>query len=64
MLDYAANGQYYFDKESIREYLSHTADERDISLEKLIASLDAESGESVEDFLETIANNFVHHLSR
>ena len=58
MLEYAANGQYYWEKELFRKYASVSVKPKFSNLEEAIRSLEPESGESVDDFLELIENNF------
>jgi hypothetical protein len=57
MLDYAANGQYYFDRDTLQKYLTENAKAQDIPIESLIQNYAPESGDSVEDFLDMIENN-------
>jgi hypothetical protein len=59
MMEYAANAQYYWDKEKIREYAtaSVSAQPNFEDLEEAIRSLQPESGDSIDDFLEAIENN-------
>jgi hypothetical protein len=57
MLEYAANGQYYWDRELLRDYASISVKPKFSDLEEAIRSLEPESGESVDDFLELIENN-------
>jgi hypothetical protein len=57
MLDYAANGQYYWRHEVIRENLERIAQESQSDLSEMIMSFQPESGESLEAFLDLIDNN-------
>jgi hypothetical protein len=57
MLEYAANGQFYWDKEIIREYASTVAKKSSKNLDEAIIAIGPESGQSVDDFLELIENN-------
>jgi len=57
MLEYAANGHYYWSKEMVREFSAATAKQQDAELEDVIRSFEPESGDSVDDFFERIENN-------
>ena len=57
MMEYAANGQYYWDKEIIRKYASAVAQKNSKSLDEAVFSIEPESGQSVDDFLDLIENN-------
>ena len=57
MMEYAANAQYYWDKEQIREYASATSSPQFDDLEEALRSLQPEAGDSIDDFLETVENN-------
>ena len=57
MLEYAANGHYYWSKEIIWEFASLTVKHQDVDLEDMIRSFEPESGDSVDAFFEMIENN-------
>lgn len=57
MIEYAANGHYYWTKSMIREYLTATALEKGIDLEEAIRALQPEFGLDVESFLEAVEYN-------
>ena len=57
MLDYTANGQFYWTSDVIRENLEKTAQASHVDLNEMILSFQPESGESVEAFLDLIDNN-------
>jgi len=57
MLEYAANGQYYWTQEILREYAEETAHKQDTDLENAVLSLEAETGESTDDFFKSIISN-------
>ena len=58
MLEYAANGHYYWTKDIIRDLLEDQAELLDLKgLEEIVRVLEPETGDSVEDFLELIENN-------
>ncbi len=56
MLDYAANGHWYWDRESIRNYAADTCKERGIELEQALKIL-APDVDGVDEFLEQVENN-------
>jgi hypothetical protein len=56
MLDYAANGHFYWDKSLIRDYAERRAKERGIELSDAIAALEPET-DSIDEFFEILENN-------
>ncbi len=56
MLDYAANGQYYWDKNLMRDYAEGMAKEKGQKLEDLLHQLEPDVN-SIDEFFETIENN-------
>jgi len=57
MLDYAANGHYYWSKEEIRNYAEQAAEKNNISLEEEIKRLQPEETESVDSFFQHVQDN-------
>lgn len=57
MMEYAANGQYYWNQELIRRYASETAKENGLELDEAVRGFQPDIGESVDDFIEQIENN-------
>ena len=57
MMEYAANAQYYWDKDAIKDIAEKTAGGGDGTLEELLTSLQEESFDSVDDFFENVENN-------
>jgi len=57
MLEYAANGHYYWSKDELREYAEQTADKTGISLEEEIRRLRPEESDTVDEFFEMIQDN-------
>ena len=57
MMEYAANGQYYWNQEIIRRYASETAKEKGLDLDEAVRGFQPDVGESVDDFIEQIENN-------
>jgi hypothetical protein len=57
MMEYAANAQYYWDKDAIKDIAEKTAGGGDGILEELLTSLQEESFDSVDDFFENVENN-------
>ncbi len=56
MLDYAANGHWYWDRELIRNHVADTCKVRGVELEDALKEL-APDVEGVDDFLEQVENN-------
>ena len=56
MLEYAANGQYYWDRETLRDMATRTASERGSELEAELQAINPDSGDSVDDYLQLIRN--------
>jgi hypothetical protein len=57
MLDYAANGQFYFSKEKIGGFISEQANKLEIEPDQYVMNLDPTDCTSINDFLELIDNN-------
>ena len=57
MMEYAANAQYYWDKDAIKDIAEKTAGGGDGTLEELLTSLQGESFDSVDDFFENVENS-------
>ena len=57
MFDYAANGSHYFSRDVVTEYLAEEASRRGSSIEGLLQSLNPDSGESLDEFLDLVENN-------
>ena len=57
MLEYAANGHYYWSKDEMRTYAEQTADKNGISLEEEIKRLQPEEPESVDGFFQHVQDN-------
>jgi len=57
MLDYAANGHYYWSKEDIRAYAEEAATRHGVSLEDEIKRLQPEEPDSVDEFFQRVQDN-------
>jgi len=57
MMEYAANAQFYWDKDEIKNIAEKTADEKDESLENLLSLLQRDDFSSVDDFFENVENS-------
>jgi len=57
MMEYAANAQFYWDKDKIKNVAEKTANEREESLENLLSSLQRDDFSSVDDFFENVENS-------
>jgi hypothetical protein len=57
MIEYAANGKYYWTREMIRGYAEKTASEGGRHLEEAILTLQPDSEADVDGFLEIVENN-------
>jgi len=57
MLEYAANGHYYWSKDELREYAEQTAEKTGISIEEEIRRLRPEESDTVDAFFEMIQDN-------
>ena len=57
MLDYAANGHWYWDREMIRGFAAQTAKECGVELEEALSQLQPDDSLSVDEFLERVENN-------
>lgn len=57
MLDYAANGHWYWDRETIRDLATRTATEQGVGLEDALSKLSPDIEGGVDDFLEQVENN-------
>jgi len=57
MLDYAANGHYYWTSDTIRDLAIKQSLLANSSLDETIRTVEPETGDSVDDFLELVENN-------
>ncbi len=57
MLEYAANGHYYWSKDEIRGYAEQAAEKNGISLEEEIKRLQPEEPETVDGFFQHVQDN-------
>jgi hypothetical protein len=57
MLEYAANGHYYWSKEEMRSYAEEAAETNGLSLEEEIKRLQPEETESVDGFFQHVQDN-------
>jgi hypothetical protein len=57
MIEYAANGHYYWDKEMLRDFAHDTADRQGRPLNQAFLALQPASGESVDIFFELLEQN-------
>ena len=57
MLEYAANGHYYWSKDEMRNYAEQAAEKNGISLEEEINRLQPDEPESVDGFFQHVQNN-------
>ena len=57
MLEYAANGHYYWTKEVIRNFAEETAKQKGSSLEEALRSLRLTNDESIDVFFERVQQN-------
>ena len=57
MLEYAANGHYYWTTELLRRYATESAGRRGMDLEEAVRSVTADETQSADDFLANIENN-------
>jgi len=57
MLDYAANGHYYWSKDEIREYATQSAVANGLTIEEEIKRLQPEEPDSVDVFFQRIQDN-------
>lgn len=57
MLDYAANGHYYWSKDEMRTFAEQAAEKNGISLEEEIKRLQPEEPESVDGFFQHVQDN-------
>jgi hypothetical protein len=57
MLEYAANGHYYWSKEILRDFADHSAKAKGSSLDQLVSVLNPSSGESLDAFFEKMEQN-------
>jgi hypothetical protein len=57
MMEYAANAQYYWDKNILKDLAEKSAIDRDDSLEEVLTSLQQDDYSSVDDFFENVENN-------
>ncbi|WPL18900.1 hypothetical protein Thiowin_03991 [Thiorhodovibrio winogradskyi] len=57
MLEYAANGHYYWSKEEIRGYAGQSAKTNGLSLDEELKRLQPEKTETVDDFFQHVQEN-------
>ena len=57
MLEYAANGHYYWDHADIRRYMEESADRAGHSLSELFKALGSEGADSIDELIEKIIEN-------
>lgn len=57
MLEYAANGHYYWDKEMIRDLAEKSAENNGISIEESLRKLQPDQEIAVDTFFEQVENN-------
>ena len=57
MMEYAANAQYYWSKDDIKDIAEKTASERNGTLKEMLTSLQEENFDSVEDFFDNVENS-------
>jgi len=57
MLEYAANGHYYWSKEDIRNYAEQVAKKNGMTLEEEIKRLQPEEPETVDEFFQHVQDN-------
>ncbi|MBL4621975.1 MAG: hypothetical protein JKY89_06215 [Immundisolibacteraceae bacterium] len=57
MLEYAANGHYYWSKEQMRTYAESTAEQKGTSLESEIRRLRPDGSENIDEFFQCIEDN-------
>jgi len=57
MLDYAANGQFYFNKEKIGNYINEQSQNSKVDADEYVMSINPPTCENKEEFLELIENN-------
>jgi hypothetical protein len=57
MLDYAANGHYYWTREIVRDLLIEQSIRMESNLDEIIRTLEPETGDDVDAFFEVVENN-------
>lgn len=57
MLEYAANGHYYWSKDEMRDYAEQAAKKNGITLEEEIKRLQPEEPESIDSFFQHVQDN-------
>jgi hypothetical protein len=57
MMEYAANAQYYWDKDKIKDLAKKTAADKNDLLKDLLSSLQQEEFSSIDDFFENVENS-------
>lgn len=57
MLEYAANGHYYWSKDEIRAYAEESAKKNDLTLEEHLKRLQPDETESIEIFFQRVQDN-------
>jgi hypothetical protein len=57
MLEYAANGHYYWSKDEMREFAEQAALRRGLSLEEEVKRLQRDESDSVDEFFQRVQDN-------
>jgi hypothetical protein len=57
MLEYAANGHYYWDHSEIRRYMEETANRAGQSMSELFAELGSENADSIDELIDVFIEN-------
>jgi hypothetical protein len=57
MFEYAANGPYYWSKETLRDFAEESAKRKGTTLEHAIRSLEPTDGETIDAFFERVQQN-------
>ncbi len=57
MFEYAANGHHYWTKEMMRDFAEEIARKRGLTLEQAMRSLQADNGDSIDEFFSRVQEN-------
>jgi hypothetical protein len=57
VLEYAANGHYYWTSDIMRTYAEHTCEQRNLTLDKALEALRPDEEESADQFFERVQQN-------
>lgn len=57
MLEYAANGHHYWTQEVLRSFAESTAQKQNTSLDEAVRSIEPETGESTDEFIDAVISN-------